>query len=71
MPQEVKHPEGLVLRAMIEPRIRPVDIARRAGTSRQFVHAVLNGKERASPRVIAACRDLGLPVDVIWKAGKD
>lgn len=67
--EHVKYPEGLVLRAMITPRIRPVEIARRAGTSRQFIHAVLAGKERASPRVIAACKELGLPVEVVWRRG--
>jgi hypothetical protein len=62
----VKHPEGLVLRAMIAPRLRPVDIARRAGVSRQYIHSILNGEEPASPRVIEACRELGLDADAIW-----
>ena len=63
---QTRHPEGLALRTMIEPRTRPVDIARQAGVSRQFVHAVLIGKEKASPRIIEACLSLGLPVDLIW-----
>lgn len=62
----VSHPEGAILRAMIAPRVRPVDIARRAGVSRQFVHAVLAGQEKASPKVIRACRELGLPVEAIF-----
>ena len=63
-----KHNEGPLLRAIIEqPRVRQIDIARKAGCSRQFVSDVFAGRRKASPRILDACRDLGLPVDVIFR----
>lgn len=58
--------EGLLLRALIEPRVRPADIARQAGCSKQYVSDILAGRVPASARVIDACRELGLPVHLIW-----
>jgi hypothetical protein len=66
---ERRHPEGLVLRAVLHRQTpRPIDIARTAGFSRQYATDVLSGRKRASRRFIDACRDLGLPVDVIWRS---
>jgi hypothetical protein len=64
------YPEGLVLKAWITPRWRPVDIARKAGVSRAFVAAVMAGRAPASLKVRQACAELGLPVDVIWNEGE-
>jgi transcriptional regulator with XRE-family HTH domain len=61
-----KHREGPLLRALIEPKVRPADIARVAGCSRAYVSQVLSGQARASARFIDACRELGLPVDLIF-----
>jgi hypothetical protein len=66
MSEKPLYREGLVLNAIIQPKVRATDIARTAGVSRQFISGVLAGREKASPRVIEACRELGLPVDVIW-----
>jgi hypothetical protein len=64
---EVAEEEARILRALIERKTpRPIDIARAGGLSKQYVGAVLAGRRRASPKFIEACRELGLPVDVIW-----
>jgi transcriptional regulator with XRE-family HTH domain len=42
------------------------EIARRAGVSRQFVSKVLAGQARPTPAIVAACEELGLPVEVIF-----
>jgi hypothetical protein len=58
---------GRLLRALIERKTpRPVDIARQGGFTRQYVGNVLAGRRRASPKFIEACRELGLPTEVIW-----
>jgi DNA-binding LacI/PurR family transcriptional regulator len=55
---------------LIEPRVRPADIARVAGCSRAYVSQVLSGQAKASPRFIDACRELGLPVEAIFEANE-
>jgi transcriptional regulator with XRE-family HTH domain len=58
-------PDGLRLRPFLVPSIRPADLARTAGVSRQYVAAVLAGKRPPSKKLVAAARELGLPVDVL------
>jgi transcriptional regulator with XRE-family HTH domain len=58
--------EGAALRAFLMPAVRPSDVARAAGVSRQYVSAVLSGKRRPSARIVRAADELGLPVRVIF-----
>jgi hypothetical protein len=58
-----KHPEGMFLRAFVEPRFRAVDIARAGGFSRSYVSQVFAGDVKPSPRFLEACRKVGIPVD--------
>ena len=53
------------LRTWTEPRVRPIDIARAGGFSRQYVAKVLAGKKRPSERFRKAAESLGIPVDVL------
>jgi len=53
------------LRAWMQPRVRPIDIARAGGFSRQYVSKVLAGKKHPSARFCEAARSLGVPVDVL------
>jgi hypothetical protein len=58
---------GAAMRAYLTPRNpRPVDVARVAGVSRQYVHAVMSGASPPSQKVIEACAELGLPVEDIF-----
>jgi transcriptional regulator with XRE-family HTH domain len=63
-----RYPEGLLLRAFVEPRVRAADIARAGNLSRQYVSRVLAGEVKASERFLQACRDVGLPVDEVLAA---
>jgi transcriptional regulator with XRE-family HTH domain len=56
---------GRALRAFLVPAVRPSDLARQAGVSRQYVSDVLLGKRPASERLIAAAAELGLPIHLI------
>ena len=58
--------DGRVLRAFIEPKVRPIDIAREAGCSRAYVSQVLSGHARPSARFLDACRRLDIPVDQLY-----
>jgi transcriptional regulator with XRE-family HTH domain len=66
-----KHREGPLLRSWVEPRVRAADIARAGGFSRTFVSQVLAGDAKPSPRFIEACRQLGLPVELIFGEEKE
>jgi transcriptional regulator with XRE-family HTH domain len=52
----------IVLRSWLVPNVRPADLARAAGVSRQYVDAVLKGKKPPSRRLLEAARTLGIPV---------
>jgi transcriptional regulator with XRE-family HTH domain len=58
---------GPRLRAWLEEQDppRPADIARKAGVSKQFIHTILAGHAKPSPRVVQACSELGIPVDEV------
>lgn len=58
---------GVQLRPWLVPRIRPADLAREAGCSRQYVSAVLGGHKPASQKLLDAAKRLGVPVDVIYR----
>jgi transcriptional regulator with XRE-family HTH domain len=62
----VSRKSGAALRAFLVPKIRPTDLARKAGVSPQYVYAVLNGKRPASRRLIDAAAELGLPIALIF-----
>jgi hypothetical protein len=64
-----RYPEGAILRALIAPRARPIDIANAAGCSRQFVNDVLAGRRKPSAKILEACRTLGLPDHLIGGNG--
>ena len=57
--------EGLLLRELVEPRVRAADIARAGGFSRQYTSQVLRGDLPPSERFLEACREVGLPIDLI------
>jgi transcriptional regulator with XRE-family HTH domain len=58
---------GLRLRAWLDARPpRPVEIAREAGVSKQYISEILAGRCRPSARVVDACERLGLPVDLLF-----
>ena len=63
--------DGTLLRPWLVPRVRPVDLARQAGCSHQYVYAVLAGHKPASARLIDAADALGLPTDVIFGSRGD
>jgi transcriptional regulator with XRE-family HTH domain len=50
------------LRRYLIPEVRPSDLARKAGVSRQYVSAVLLGQRPPSERIIRAASELGIPV---------
>jgi transcriptional regulator with XRE-family HTH domain len=50
------------LRRYLLPEVRPSDLARRAGVSRQYVSAVLLGQRPPSERLLKAASELGVPV---------
>jgi transcriptional regulator with XRE-family HTH domain len=60
---------GPRLRAWLEAQQppRPAEIARRAGVSRQFIANVMAGRAKPSARVVKACEELGLPVDLLFR----
>ena len=58
---------GPLLRAWLVPKVRPVDLARAAGCSHQYVSAVLAGRKPPSEKLLEAARELGIPVEVILK----
>lgn len=58
--------DGVRLRAWLEPRLTGAELARAAGCSRQYVWKVLHGQRPPSARLIAAARDVGIPVDLIF-----
>ncbi len=60
---------GLALRPYLVPSVRPSDLARQAGVSRQYVSAVLLGQRPPSERILKAAAELGLPVHLIPAAG--
>lgn len=62
--------DGVRLRAWLLPKVRPIDLAREAGCSHQYVSAVLAGQRPPSERLLDAARNLGIPVDEIygWRA---
>jgi transcriptional regulator with XRE-family HTH domain len=53
-----------VLREHLVPAVRATDLARAAGVSRQYVYDVLRGHRPPSAKLLAAARELGIPVDV-------
>jgi transcriptional regulator with XRE-family HTH domain len=58
---------GLRLRAYLDARPpTPAEIARHAGCSRQWVWEMLAGRVEVTPQVIQACRDLGVPVAIVF-----
>jgi transcriptional regulator with XRE-family HTH domain len=59
---------GTALRPFLVPDVRPSDLARKAGCSRQYVSDVLLGKRPPSARIVQAARELGLPVHVLFTA---
>jgi len=60
---------GTALRPFLIPAVRPSDLARKAGCSRQYVSAVLLGQRPPSERLLKAAAELGLPVHLIFPAG--
>jgi transcriptional regulator with XRE-family HTH domain len=52
------------LREHLVPAVRPTDLARAAGVSRQYVHDVLQGHRPPSQKLLAAAAELGIPVEV-------
>ena len=55
------------LAAMLKPRVRQLDIAKRADVSPSYVHRILDGEVAASIRVRrAAVELLGLPEEVLF-----
>lgn len=67
-PTSPERQAGLRLRAWLKLQQppRPAEIADRAGVSRQYVDHVLAGRVRPSERIIAACEELGIPVELIF-----
>ena len=61
--ERLERTAGLALRAWMVPRVRPVDLARKAGVRRSYVHEVLSGRKPPSERLLTAARELGIPVD--------
>ena len=58
---------GLRLRAYLNSGPpTPAEIARQAGCSRQWIWTILSGKAKPSPRVIEACEELGVPIEVVF-----
>jgi len=63
---------GLRLKAWLESGPpRPIDIARRAGVSRQFIADILAGRAKPSSRVVSACAELGIPVRALGLLRED
>jgi transcriptional regulator with XRE-family HTH domain len=52
------------LREHLVPTLRPTDLARAAGVSRQYVYDVLQGHRSPSRKLLVAAAELGIPVDV-------
>jgi transcriptional regulator with XRE-family HTH domain len=50
------------LRRYLTPEVRPSDLARKAGVSRQYVSDVLLGRRPPSERILRAASELGIPV---------
>jgi transcriptional regulator with XRE-family HTH domain len=59
---------GLALRPYVVPAVRPSDLARKGGFSRQYASAVLLGQRPPSARFLKAAAELGLPVHLIGPA---
>lgn len=53
------------LRNLLIPKVRPSDLARQAGVSRQYVSLVLDGKRPPSNKLLNAAAELGLPIHTI------
>ncbi len=52
-----------LLRGLLYPAIRQVDLAKRLGVTRQLVHGWLRGADRPSPRLMRDLEDeLGIPM---------
>lgn len=58
--------DGIRLRVWLLPKVRPVDLAREAGCSHQYVSEVLAGRKPPSARLLDAAERLGIPVDTIY-----
>jgi transcriptional regulator with XRE-family HTH domain len=56
---------GATLRTLLIPRVRPSDLARQAGVSRQYVSDVLAGKRPPSAKLLSAAAELGLPIHAL------
>jgi transcriptional regulator with XRE-family HTH domain len=63
--------DGTALRPFLVPAVRPSDLTRRAGVSRQYVSAVLLGHRPPSARIVEAAAELGLPVHVLFRERGD
>lgn len=64
MTARLERRDGLRLGAWLETRPpTQAEIARQAGVSRQYIHKVVKGEARPTPRVLQACADLGMPVE--------
>jgi transcriptional regulator with XRE-family HTH domain len=63
--------KGSLLRPFLVPAVRPSDLARKAGVSRQYVSAVLLGQRPPSERILRAAAELGLPVHLISATEND
>jgi len=64
---------GPRIRAYLERRPpTSAEIAEAGGFTRQFAWRVLSGRERPSPRFLAACESLGVPVlTILSESGSD
>jgi transcriptional regulator with XRE-family HTH domain len=62
---------GVALRPFVIPTVRPSELARQAGVSRQYVHAVITGKRPPSAKLLRAAAELGLPVQLIFGAAAE
>ena len=62
MAVEALHQTTATLREHLRPTVRPIDLARAAGVSRQYVHDVLQGHRPPSEKLLMAAVELGIPV---------
>ena len=53
------------LREHLVPAVRPTDLARAAGVSRQYVYDVLRGHRPPSRKLLDAAAELGIPVQEV------
>jgi transcriptional regulator with XRE-family HTH domain len=56
------------LRTHLTPAVRPGELARAAGVSRQYISDVLRGHRPPSAKLLTAAAELGIPVEVPRKS---